>query len=72
MKACKQEKFEEYLDAVCAFYQNDFNKELLRAQLQTLQTHFNTMVHLALHTSMFNVKRYFLSLPRTSLSTFSN
>ena len=62
MKACKQEKFEEDLDVVCSFYRDDFDKELLRTQLQTLGTHFIMMEQPSTQTSIFDLKRYFLSL----------
>jgi hypothetical protein len=31
IKACKQEEFEDYLEAVCAFYKVDFDQLLLSA-----------------------------------------
>ena len=60
MNACKQEKFEEDLDTICAFYQDDFNKKLLQVQLQTLRTHFNMKEQPATQASIFDVKHHFL------------
>ena len=36
IKACKQEELEEDLDAICTFYQDDFDKGIFRFRLQTL------------------------------------
>ena len=43
MKACKQEKWEEDLQAVCSFYKGAFNQDLLHAQLETFGVHFKQM-----------------------------
>ena len=71
MKACKQEELEEELDAVCTFYHADFEKGLLQSQLQTFGIHFHTVEEQAAHTSIFDLKRYFLSLSPRQASLLS-
>ena len=71
MKACKKEDMESDLEAVCEFYRDDFNKELLCAQLQTLGVHFQTQVDSAKNLSIFDVKTYLLSLSPGQLSLLS-
>ena len=62
IKACKQEELEEDLDASYTFYQDDFDKGILHSQLQTFAVHFCTMEEPGAHISIFDLKRYFLSL----------
>lgn len=63
LKACKQEELEETLDAVCKFYKDEFHKELLCSQLQTLGVHFQEMEgSVSNAATIFDVKRYFVSL----------
>ena len=69
-KACKQEELEEDVDFVCAFYRDEFDKELLRTQFQTLKTHF--MEQPSTQISIFDLKHYFYSFPWTILSTFTS
>ena len=38
--AAKQQELEDDLKAVCAFYKDDFDQEMLYAQLQTFGVHF--------------------------------
>ena len=61
IKASKREEFQENLDDVCAFYHDDFEKELLHSQLQTFGIHFQTVGEPAVQISIFDLKRYFLS-----------
>ena len=61
MKACKKEEIAE--NAVCTFYGNDFDKILLRSQLQTFGIHFHdALKEPAQQITIFDIKRYFLSL----------
>ena len=63
MKACKKQELEESLDAVYTFYGDDFDKELLHSQLQTFGIHFqDTVEEPVQQISIFDIKRYFLSL----------
>ena len=62
IKASKREEFQENLDDVCAFYHDDFDKQLLHSQLQTFGIHFQMVGEPAVQTSIFDVKRYILSL----------
>ena len=71
MKASKQEELEEELDAVCTFYQDDFEKELLHSQLQTFAIHFHMVEKPAAQISIFDLKRYFLSLSPGQASLLS-
>ena len=71
VKASKREEFQENLDDVCAFYHDDFDKELLRSQLQTFGIHFQTVEETAVQISVFDVKRYFLSLSPGQVSLLS-
>ena len=71
VKASKREEFQENLDDVCAFYDDDFDKELLRSQLQTFGIHFQTVEETAVQISVFDVKRYFLSLSPGQASLLS-
>ena len=59
IKASKREEFQENLDDVCAFYHDDFEKELLHSQLQTFGIHFQTVEEPAVQISIFDLKRYF-------------
>ena len=62
IKASKREEFQENLDDVCAFYHDDFVKQLLHSQLQTFGIHFQTVEEPAVQVSIVDLKRYFLSL----------
>ena len=72
VKASKREEFQENLDDVCAFYHDDFDKELLHSQLQTFGIHFQTVEETATQISVFDVKRYFLSLSPGQASLLSH
>ena len=71
IKASKGEELQENLDAVCAFYHDDFDKELLHSQLQTFGIHFQTVEKPAVQISIFDLKRYFLSLSPGQASLLS-
>ena len=65
MKACKQQVFEDDLQAVCAFYEDDFVKVLLHAQLQTFAVHFQEVMKEKTtldKLSFFDLKNYFSSI----------
>ena len=64
IKSSKQQEFDNELDAVCSFYHDDFDKELLRSQLYTLGVHFQTgQENLeAQNVSIFDIKKYFITL----------
>ena len=65
MKACKQEEFEDDLEAVCAFYKDDFVKVPLHAQLQTFAVHFHDVMkekETLDKLSFFDLKNYFSSI----------
>ena len=64
-KACKQEEFEDDLEAVCAFYKDDFVKVLLHAQLQIFAVHFQEVMkekETLEKLSFFDLKNYFSSI----------
>ncbi len=63
MKSCKGEDFEDTLNEVCAFYKDDFDRNLLHTQLQTFSVHFqkNCMDEVSTAT-IFDLKKYFSSL----------
>ena len=67
IKSCKQEKFEDDLETVCTFYGDDFVQDILLVQLQTFAVHFRQhMEGKQLNkVSIFDLKRYFLSLSRS-------
>ena len=56
---------------MCAFYHDDFDKELLHSQLQTFGIHFQTVEETAVQMSVFDVKRYLLSLSPGQASLLS-
>ena len=63
VKASKQKELQENLDAVCAFYHNDFDKDHLHSLLQTFGIHFQTVAwEPAAQISIFDLKQYFLLL----------
>ena len=71
IKASKWGEFQDNLDDVCAFYHDDFDKELLHSQLQTFGIHFQTVEEPAVQISIFDLKRYFLSLSPGQVSLLS-
>ena len=71
IKASKREQLQENLDDVCAFYHNDFDKELLHSQLQTFGIHYQTVEKSSVQISIFDLKRYFLSLSPGQASLLS-
>ena len=71
IKACKKKDMEPDLEAVCEFYRDDFDKELLCAQPQTLGVHFQTQVDSAKNLTIFDVKTYLLFLSPGQLSLLS-
>ena len=72
VKASKREEFQENLDDVCAFYHDDFDKEFHHSQLQTFEIHFQTVEETVTQISVFDVKRYFLSLSPGQASLLSH
>ena len=67
IKAAKQQELEDDLKAVCAFYKDDFDQEMLYAQLQTFGVHFQQTYQLqskeaSTKMTIFDIKSYFLSL----------
>lgn len=75
-KACKQENLVSDLDAICEFYRDDFDKELLRAQLQTLGVHYQqvrgqTREDTSPNLSIFDIKVFhmFIKLFWTSVTS---
>ena len=72
IKASKQEELQDNVDAVCVFYHNDFDKELLHSQLQTFEIHFQTVAQEpAAQISIFDLKQYFLLLSPGQASLLS-
>ncbi len=76
MKACRKEEFDGELEAVCTFYKDDFNQELLRAQLKTFGVHFEQLQacpteEKSTKLSIFDIKSYFLSLSPGQMSLLS-
>ena len=71
IKASKREEFQDSLDQVCAFYHDDFDKELLDSQLKTFGIHFQTTEEPTMQISIFDLKRYFLSLSPGQASLLS-
>ena len=66
IKACKQEDFEEDLQTVCDFYQDDFVKDNLLAELKTFGVHFHQNWECPVGSdvgslTIFDVKDHFLS-----------
>jgi len=63
LKACISENYEDDLDTVCQYYQDDFDQELLHTQLQTFAVHFQQIqekpVNLTTKIIIFDVKNYF-------------
>ncbi len=72
LKACQLEDFENELHTVCQFYKNDFEEAVLRTQLQTFGTHFqsqNQSNEISSQTiNIFYIRSYFLSLSSGQLS----
>ncbi|XP_062504525.1 uncharacterized protein LOC134181294 [Corticium candelabrum] len=67
IKAAKQQELEDDLKTVCAFYKDDFDQEMLYAQLQTFGVHFQQTYQLqskeaSTKMTIFDIKSYFLSL----------
>ena len=72
-KACKQEELVSDIDIVCDFYGDDFDKDLLTSQLQTLGVHYQqvrgqTGEDTSISLSIFEIKTYLLSLSPGQLS----
>jgi hypothetical protein len=65
IKACKQEEFEDDLEAVCAFYKDDFDQSLLSAQLQIFPIHFRQENGVLDDISFSDLKAYFSSLSKS-------
>ena len=74
LKACKLQEYESCLEAVCNFYQDDFDKDVLRTQLQTFGVHFQQVQDESLGATynIFDIKKYFLTLSPGKLSLLSN
>ena len=70
IKSCKGEDFEENIEEVCTFYRDDFNKDLLHAQLQTFQVHFQ-QVYGDVNVSVFELRKYFESLTTSQVCLMS-
>ena len=64
IKLCKQEKFEDDLEAVCTLNGDAFVQDLLLVELQTFAVHFQQQMEGEQlgKVSIFDLKRYFLSL----------
>ncbi len=63
--ACKQTDFENDLETICSFYKDDFDKSLLRTQLQTFAVHFQQCVSEGdslENVAFFDLMKYFSSL----------
>ena len=60
LKACQRKDFTSELNAVCAFFKDDLDKDQLQAQLLTLGIHFSYSSTPDL--SIIDVKKVFLSL----------
>ena len=76
IKACKHEELDDSLEAVCSFYKDDFDQDLLRTQLQTFGVHFQQLNPSPTgvsntHLTIFDVKNYFLSLSPGQMSLLS-
>ncbi len=62
---CIQDRFDQAPEAVCTFYKDDFDQELLRAQLQTFGVHFQQLQgrlteESSSNPTIFDVTTYFL------------
>ena len=67
IKTAKQQELEDDLKAVCAFYKDNFDQEMLYAQLQTFGVHFQKTYQLqskeaSTKMTIFDINSYFLSL----------
>ncbi len=60
-KSCKGEEIDELLEEVCDFYKDDFEKEVLRTQLEIFKVHFQEEQEVNAVT-IFDLKKYFSSL----------
>lgn len=63
IKACQQVDFTNELQTVCAFYKDDVNNELLKAQLLTFGIEFQRLSEThCTSLSIFHIKEFFQSL----------
>ncbi len=62
IKASKQEDFEDEFQVVTDFYKNDFNKDVLRAQLITFGVDFNPKLQADQEVTIFDIKDHFTTL----------
>ena len=60
LKACQRKDFTSELDAVCAFFKDDLDKDQLQAQLLTLSINFPDSS--TPNLSIIDIKKVFLSL----------
>ena len=69
-KACISEDIENEIAEVCQFYKDDFDSNILQAQLQVFKTHFNQIQNNPLPDTIdsFVLKQYFLSLSTSQLT----
>ena len=66
VKACKQA---DNLQSIMKFYKDDFNQDLLHAQLETFSVHYqSTQNPQQEQITIFDIKRYFLSMSPAQLS----
>lgn len=72
LKSCRNEGIEDIMNEVCAFYKNDFDKDLLCTQLQTFSAHFQKNYVGEVSTStIFDLKKYFSSLSTSQVDLIS-
>ena len=63
IKSLKGEEFECILNEVCSFYKDDFDRDMLCTQFQTLHVHYRKEhVGDVSTTTIFDLKKYFSSL----------
>ena len=76
LKACQKEDITSEFDYVCSFYKDDFQPELLRAQLLTFGIDFQRIQRETYGDSdrkptIFDIKEYFISLTTAQKSLLS-
>ena len=76
LKACQKEDITSEIDYVCSFYKDDFQPELLRAQLLTFGIDFQCIQRETYGDSdrkptIFDIKEYFISLTTAQKSLLS-
>lgn len=73
LKSCKSEDIENDLQEVCKFYQDDFDVRVLQTQLETFSVHYQqeNPMDATTHITIFDIKKYMLSLSPAQLSLMS-